>query len=85
MNISKSEQRVLHVLALGGAVRFTRAGNGKITSVTCITREGHVLDDCTLPVFTRLKTRGFVKSRNGAPYRITRRGTKAVRAEANQR
>lgn len=85
MNISRSEQRVLHVLALGGAIRFERAGNGKITSVTCVTRDGHLLIDCTLPVFDRLKKRGFIRSRGGAPYRITYDGIRAVRAEADQR
>ncbi|MGB0440888.1 MAG: YjhX family toxin, partial [Paracoccaceae bacterium] len=40
MNISKHEQRVLHVLARGGVIRFERAGNGKVTAITCITREG---------------------------------------------
>lgn len=85
MNISKPEQRVLHVLALGGAIHFERSDNGKIRDVRCITRDGHVLVDCTLPVFTRLKIRGFVRSRGGAPYRITHKGICAVRAEANQR
>lgn len=85
MNISKTEQRVLHVLALGGVIRATRGTNGKVRSVTCTTREGHVLTDCTLAVFTRLKTRRLIRSHNGGPYRITRAGNVAVRAEANQR
>lgn len=85
MNISKHEQRVLHELALGGAIHFDRAESGKIRAITCFTREGHVLSDCTLDVFLRLRKRRFVRSQNGAPYRISRNGIHAVRAQSNQR
>lgn len=85
MNISKYEQRVLHVLALGGAIHFRRGDNGKIRGVTCVTREGSVLSDCTLPVFKRLKTRRFIHSKCGQPYRATKRGMEAVRAQSDQR
>jgi len=85
LNISKHEQRVLHELALGGAIHHTRFENGKIRDVTCYTREGHVLSDCTLAVFERLRKRRFIQSQNGRPYRASRAGIKAVRAQANQR
>ena len=85
MNISKHEQRVLHVLALGGAIHFERLANGKVAEVACHTREGYVLDDCTLPVFDRLKKRRLIRSTNGKPYRATRAGIAAVRSELNQR
>ena len=85
MNISKHEQRVLHELALGGAIHHKRAENGKICAVICYTRDGHVLTDCTLSVFTRLKNRGLVRSQNGRPYRASKRGLEAVRAQMNQR
>ncbi|MCB1518267.1 MAG: hypothetical protein KDJ19_11705, partial [Hyphomicrobiaceae bacterium] len=39
MNISKYEQRVLHVLAQGGAIHFVRDGS-RIVDITCYTREG---------------------------------------------
>lgn len=85
MNISKQEQRVLHELALGGAIHYERHDNGKIIEVTCYTREGHVLSDCALPVFQRLKKRRFVTSQGGRPYSVSRQGVKAVRSQLNQR
>ena len=85
MNISKREQRVLHELALGGAIHHDRFDSGKIQSVTCYTREGHVLSDCSLDVFIRLKKRRFIHSKGGRPYRVTRLGIIAVRAQLNQR
>ena len=85
MNISKHEQRVLHELALGGAIHHVRADNGKIRAITCFTREGHVLSDCTLDVFLRLRKRRFIRSHDGKPYRASRQGIKAVRAQLNQR
>lgn len=85
MNISKHEQRVLHVLALGGAIHFERLPSGKVSDVSCHTREGYVLDDCTLPVFDRLKKRRLIRSTNGNPYRATRAGITAVRSQLDQR
>lgn len=85
MNISKHEQRVLHELALGGFIAYERHSNGKIQDVTCFTREGYVLSDCTLPVFQRLLRRRFIRSKNGGPYRASALGIKSVRAQLNQR
>ncbi|MEM9580273.1 MAG: YjhX family toxin [Pseudomonadota bacterium] len=85
MNISKHEQRVLHVLAQGGAIYFERRSNGKIADVTCYTRDGYVLEDCTAAVFERLKKRRFIKSVGGKPYRVTRLGITSVRAQMDNR
>ncbi|MEL7215267.1 MAG: YjhX family toxin [Pseudomonadota bacterium] len=85
MNISKFEQRVLHVLAQGWCIRFERNQGGKITSVWCVTREGALLSDCTLPVFTRLKRRGFIGSSAGGPDRLTRKGRLNVRSQLDNR
>ncbi len=85
MNISKYEQRVLHVLAMGGAILFERQPNGKVTSILCVTRDGHILNDCTLRVFDRLRKRRFIKSANGQPYRATALGLRSVNAQLNQR
>ena len=85
MNISRHEQRVLHELARGGAIHHDRCENGKIRTITCYTRDGHILADCTLDVFLRLKRRRFIRSRNGQPYRVSRLGIQAVRAQLNQR
>lgn len=57
----------------------------KITSVECYNRDGHRLVDCRLGTFQRLKRRGFIASSGGGPYRITRQGLAAVRAQADQR
>ncbi|MFD2857215.1 YjhX family toxin [Seohaeicola zhoushanensis] len=67
MNISKHEQRVLHELALGGAIHFERRENGKIHSVTCYTREGHILGECTLDLFHRLHRRGSSSRATAGP------------------
>lgn len=85
MNISKREQRVLHVLALGGEIRFDRLPSGKVAKVACHTREGHLLEDCTFAVFDRLRKRGLIRSSGGRPYRATRAGLAAVRAQPTQR
>lgn len=85
MNISKHEQRVLHVLAQGGAIHFERMTNGKIGEVSCFTRDGHVLADCSLELFHRLKKRRFIKSVNGQPYRATRLGIRSVNPQYDNR
>lgn len=85
LNISKHEQRVLHELALGGAIHHERRENGKIHAITCFTRDGHVLSDCTLDVFLRLRKRRLIRSHNGKPYRVSQRGIHAVRAQLDQR
>lgn len=85
MNISKHEQRVLHVLAQGGEIRFERLGNGKVRDIQCFTRDGHVLADCTLKLFERLRKRGFIKSRNGRPYQATQLGLRSVNPQHDNR
>jgi uncharacterized protein YjhX (UPF0386 family) len=85
MNISKHEQRVLHELAIGGAIHHDRCDRGKIRKITCFTRDGFVLSDCTLDLFLRLRKRRFIRSQNGQPYRVSRQAIEAVRAQLNQR
>ena len=85
MNISKHEQRVLHELALGGSIHHERLPSGKVHAVTCFTRDGHVLSDCTLGVFQRLLKKRFIRSKGGGPYRASSLGIKSVRAQMNQR
>lgn len=82
MNISRLEQRVLHVLAQGGRIRHEREdGSRHITAVTCFTRDGYVLSDCDLPVFTRLRRKRLIESRDGGDYRISWRGRRNVRGQ----
>ena len=84
MNISKLEQRVLHVLAQGGLIKHIRE-DGRIVEVDCFNREGHRLADLTLGLFRKLKRRGLIASQNSGPYRITRLGIESVRAQADNR
>jgi len=85
LNISKQEQRVLHELALGGEIRYQRADNGKVISITCFSRDGHVLTNCTLQVFQGLWKKRLVRSQKSGPYRISKLGVTLVRAQMNQR
>lgn len=92
MNISRMEQRTLHALAQGGHILVRRDGDiaptarrAAISAVECYNRDGFRLVDCHLGTFKRLKRRGLIASTGGAPYRITREGLAAVRAQADQR
>lgn len=85
MNISKAEQRVLHVLAQGGMIRHRRGESGHIVEALCFTRDGQILANTGLPLFNRLRRRGFIASHGGAPYRITQAGLRAVRAQLDNR
>lgn len=85
MNISKVEQRVLHVLAQGGAIHVERLPNGKVGAIRCVSRDGHVLSDCTKTVFERLKKRRFIRSTGGCPYRATRLALLSVAGQLDNR
>lgn len=85
MNISKPEQRTLHALARGGAVLVEKDEKGDVVAVNCATREGWTLADCTVAVFRKLKKRRLIASERGGPYRITREGRLAVRAQPDNR
>lgn len=85
MNISKTEQRILHVLAQGGAIKPVRDERRRIVDVDCVTREGWRLYDCKLELFHRLKRRRLIRSRNGGPYRISDLGVRTVRAQLDNR
>ncbi len=84
MNISRTEQRVLHVLARGGCIRHVRDG-AHVVAVDCIDREGRRLADCDLATFARLRRRRLIRSLGGAPYVLTELGRRSVRAEFDQR
>ncbi|MFT3996950.1 MAG: YjhX family toxin [Asticcacaulis sp.] len=85
MNISKAEQRVLHVLAQGGLIRHERDTRGRICDVLCFTRDGHLLSACSMGLFKRLRKRRLIASVDGEPYRITYLGRTSVRAQLDNR
>ncbi|MET0181283.1 MAG: YjhX family toxin [Caulobacterales bacterium] len=85
MNISKYEQRTLHALAQGGRIHHYKNTKGDIVEVECINRDGWRLADCSLAIFQKLRRRGFIISRNGGAYVITRDGLAAVRAQLDNR
>ena len=85
MNISKYEQRTRHALAQGGRIDHHKNAKGDIIAIECFNRNGWRLDDCSLDVFKKLRKRGFIMSRNGGPYHITREGLAAVRPQVDNR
>jgi hypothetical protein len=85
MDISKAEQRVLHLLAQGGSILVEKDDRGRIEELCLVTRDGWYRDDLTLDLFRKLKRRRYIASANSRPYRITRLGLQRVRAQANNR
>jgi uncharacterized protein YjhX (UPF0386 family) len=85
VDISREEQRVLHLLAQGGVIEPFKDKRGRIEKVVCINRDGFMLPAMDMMLFKKLKRRHTIASHNGGPYRITRRGVELVRAEVDNR
>lgn len=85
MDISRAEQRILHLLAQGGRIELIRDDNRKIEKLQLYTREGWVLSGLDLVIFRKLKQKKAIRSTGGMPYRITERGLTLVRSEQNNR
>ena len=57
MDISRAEQRILHLLAQGGRIEIERGETRKIERVTCINREGWRAPGLDIILFRKLKRR----------------------------
>jgi len=84
MDITRAEQRILHLLAQGGWIEHGRC-KAKITHVKCFSRDGWLYPDFDLDLFRKLKRLKAISSSKGQPYRITGRGLVLVRAQLNNR
>jgi uncharacterized protein YjhX (UPF0386 family) len=88
MDISRAEQRILHLLAQGGWIEHdhsthNRSSKAKISGVRCFTRDGWLYPGFDLVLFGRLKRLKAIASSSGKPYRITSRGLKLVRSQVD--
>ena len=85
MDISRTDQRILHLMAQGGRIEITRDDRKKIETVSCFTRDGWLYPGVDLDLFRRLKRLKAIKSSAGQPYRITERGLRLVRSQLDNR
>lgn len=81
MDISRAEQRILHLLAQGGRIELIRGEDRKPVDVRCYSRDGWLYTGLGLELFRKLKRRKTISSQGGKPYRITRRGLQLVRSQ----
>ncbi|MDQ1198299.1 YjhX family toxin [Agrobacterium sp. SORGH_AS 787] len=85
MDISRAEQRILHLLAQGGRIELTRDENRKIEKAVLYTREGWAFSGLDLITFRKLKSKRAISSSRSQPYHITTRGLELVRGELDNR
>ncbi|PIP00725.1 conserved hypothetical protein; KpLE2 phage-like element [uncultured Pleomorphomonas sp.] len=85
MDISRAEQRILHLLAQGGRIDIVRDERGDIEELACYSRDGWLYTDFSLLLFRKLKNKRAIASRGGQPYRITPRGLELVRSQPDNR
>ena len=85
MDISRAEQRILHLLAQGGWIELIRTDSKKPAEINCFNRDGWRYSGLDRELFRKLKRHRAIASKGGAPYRITRRGLALVRAQPDNR
>lgn len=69
MDISRAEQRILHLLAQSGRIDFIRDDRRKASEAQCITRDGQRYGRLDLALLRKLKRRGAIASTGGATCR----------------
>ncbi len=80
MNISRTEQRVLHVLALAAA--SSTHGTAPRPATYCVSPATvSSWPTARWDVFQRLRRKRLIASEGGGPYRISRLGRLSVRAQ----
>ena len=85
MDISRAEQRILHLLAQGGRIEVIRTDSKKPSELNCYNREGWRYPGFDAAMFRKLKRKRAIASKGGKPYRITQRGLQLVRSEYDNR
>ncbi|MBO6929869.1 MAG: YjhX family toxin [Roseibium sp.] len=85
MDISKAEQRVLHLLAQGGYILVEKDETGRIINQETVTRDGWYWAGCSQQLFQKLKYKRLISSKNSGPYRITQLGLRRVRSQLDNR
>ncbi|MCA2379440.1 YjhX family toxin [Agrobacterium genomosp. 3 str. RTP8] len=85
MDISRAEQRILHLLAQGGRIELVRDDTRKIEKIALYTRDGWIFSGLDLLTFRKLKRKRAIASSGGKPYRISTRGLELVRGELDNR
>jgi uncharacterized protein YjhX (UPF0386 family) len=85
MDITRQEQRLLHILAKGGSIEASRDTRGKLVGVACFTRECWAVERFDITLFRKLRRRAAIASEGGRPYRITRRGLELTRSRPDNR
>jgi uncharacterized protein YjhX (UPF0386 family) len=76
---------VLHALAQGGLIVPVKSTNGHIEACELYNRDGWRMPMLTLLLFKKLQRKKAIKSQDGQPYRITKRGLELVRSETDNR
>lgn len=85
MDISRAEQRILHILAQGGRIVIEKDECGRIAELHCVTRDGWYFPGLNVMLFRKIKRKKAIISKNGGPYRITQRGLRLVRSQLDNR
>ena len=85
MDITRAEQRILHLLAQGGWIEHGHSSRGKVATAQCFTRDGWLYPGLDLALFRKLKRLKAIASSGGRPYRITSHGLQLVRSQLDNR